>query len=203
MTYIYIMQRKGNGVRLALALPSFDAEVIERAAFEKFSRSRITLTTRKRERLFKQHIKVGISRSPKKRVQQVNADIFASGRTEWLQCGPMLQARVFAFIMLYVAWSWLWRALILAVFVVGAAAVMVSCTPTPCHEIPRTLRKVEPVEVRYPLQQGGKRHCFMLMGGGFSGVEARDSTYRYLAPLQIWLGHHPEYVKDWIMRVRR
>jgi len=42
MKSIYIMRRQGNGVNLALSLPTFDAEHIEAATFDTFARHRVT-----------------------------------------------------------------------------------------------------------------------------------------------------------------
>lgn len=109
MTYIYIMKRKGRGARLSLALPTFQAAKIERAVFEKFSRFRITIHSRKPERIFMQQIKVGISTDPARRIQQVDGDLFGSGRTEWIQAGPLvlLRVRLFVFWLWLVSWLWL------------------------------------------------------------------------------------------------
>lgn len=121
MTYIYIMKRKGRGAVLSLALPTFEAKKIEEKVFARFSHYRITLTPRKREGFVRQHIKVGISNNPRRRVEQVDGDLFGSGRTEWLQAGPLVRFAVYLFVFCAWFWSWLWLLLlyVVAVFFVS------------------------------------------------------------------------------------
>jgi len=126
MTYIYIMSRKGRGATLSLALPSFKAAKIEQATFTRFSRYRVTLTPRRREGWIRQQIKVGISTNPRLRVQQVDSDLFGSGRTEWIQAGPVVRLAVYLYVLLLWMLYWLWLVLLFGLAVLGAALWIVS-----------------------------------------------------------------------------
>lgn len=126
MNYIYIMKRRGHGARLSLALPTFRAARIEAKVFERFSRHRITMSRRRGEGLFQQQIKVGISTNPALRIQQVDGDLFGSGRTEWIQAGPLTLLRVRLFVLWLWLLSWLWLILLYAASVAIVSYLLIN-----------------------------------------------------------------------------
>lgn len=82
--YLYLMQRTGKKKAIVILVRPFrNARAIEQKLHKKFEGSRFKMSSRVSPWAWlQQHIKIGISTSPIRRLKEVNKD-FSSGHTEW------------------------------------------------------------------------------------------------------------------------
>jgi len=80
----------------------WNAAKIEKRLHRYFDKSRFRLTKKVfRFKWMQMHIKIGISKDPKRRLQSVNNDFFKSGNTEWFAMN------IFELLLVYIWILWL------------------------------------------------------------------------------------------------
>ena len=113
--YVYLMVRtKKNEARLIVQRYFKNARAVEARLHKTYKDSRFTMSKRHRYRSwFQDHIKIGISKDPTQRLNDVTKNIFGSGRTEWFAMSDLeiLNCRL-------LLWWYYWRPVINAILLI-------------------------------------------------------------------------------------